>query len=418
MSQHAAEAQDTPEQHAFRLRARTYMAEHLPPRLAEEAPWVWDRPELVLKDRRIQKLLFDGGLAGLTVPVVYGGQGLDPSYEAIFLQEALPYRLAWALGNSFNVVLPTLLKHASEGLKRRYVPRLLSGEDLWCQLLSEPSGGSDLAGLITRATRTEGGWLLNGSKVWTTGGHFADMAICLARTDPEAPKHAGLTLFLVNMHAPGMTVRPLRLIEGSEDFCQEFLDDVFVAEDHVVGEVNGGWTVAKTAMANEHAAMGRGWHAGYRSGETTNELAPPEDLLDLAKGRPGDAHVRQLFGEAWVLDAVQLLTTRRIETGIRAGVLPAQSGHISKVMSAKAGARRTAIVSELAGVHGIAARPREEGLSAGMNRVIRHAIGGGTTEMSGNTIGERLLGLPPEPLPDRNIPFSQLAKNAAPKRGG
>jgi alkylation response protein AidB-like acyl-CoA dehydrogenase len=417
MSEPATEVRDTPEQHAFRLRARAYMAEHLPPRLAEDSPWVWDRPDLVEKDRRVQKLLFDGGLAGITVPREYGGQGLDPSYEAIFLQEALPYRLAWALGVSFNVVLPTLLKCASEALKRRYVPAILRGEHLWCQLLSEPSGGSDLAGLITRAVRTDGGWRLTGSKVWTTGGHFADMAICLARTDPSLPKHAGLTMFLVDMRAPGMTVRRLRLIDGGEDFCQEFLDEVFVPEDHVVGEVNGGWTVAKTAMANEHAAMGRGWHIGYRTGETANELVLSRDVVELAKDRTQDPLVRQLIGEAWMLDAAQLLTTRRVERGVRSGALPPQAGHFSKLMSARCGRRRSAIVLELAGACGVAARPGEASLDAGMKRVTSHAIGGGTAEMTCNTIAERLLGLPREVSAESELPFKDLAKNAPPIRG-
>jgi alkylation response protein AidB-like acyl-CoA dehydrogenase len=417
MSVQSAEAQDTPDLHAFRLRARAYMAQHLPPRLAEELPWVWDSPELVKKDRRVQRLLFDGDLAGLTVPQAYGGQGLDASFEAIFLQEALPYRLPWALGVPFNVVLPTLLKCASEPLKQRYIPPILRGEDLWCQLLSEPSGGSDLAGLITRAVPTEGGWLLNGSKVWTTGGHYAEMGLCLARTDIDVPKHAGLSMFLVNMHAPGMTVRPLRLIDGGEDFCQEFLDDVFVPADHLVGEVNGGWAVAKTAMANEHAAMGRGWHIGYRSGETASELTLPPQLAELAVGRGHDPVARQLIGEAWVLDAVQLLTTRRCEQGVRTGVLPGQAGAIPKLMSARCGSRRTAIVSQLMGAHGVAARPGEAGVDAGLSRVTSHAIGGGTAEMSSNTIAEGWLGLPREPSPDRDLPFKDLAKNAPSTRG-
>ncbi len=169
-------------------------------------------------------------------------------------------------GNAINVALPTLLAHGSEYLKREFIPRILNGEHIWAQLLSEPSGGSDLAGVLTRATQDGETWVINGAKIWTTAGNHCDYALCLARTDPEKPKHAGLTMFVVPMHSPGMTVRPLRRLDGEADFCQEFIDDVSVPAVNVIGAVNDGWRVATTLMMNERTAIGRGWSPGRPAG--------------------------------------------------------------------------------------------------------------------------------------------------------
>ena len=169
-------------------------------------------------------------------------------------------------------------------MKRQFIPRILNGDHIWCQFLSEPSGGSDLAGLLTRAELDGDTWRINGAKIWTTGGNYSDCAICLARTDPDVPKHAGITVFIVPMDTPGITVLPLRLTDGTADFCQEYLDDVVIPADYVIGEVHDGWRVATTLMMNERAAIGRGWSLAGRKGE--NEDAGIEldgDLLDLAR---------------------------------------------------------------------------------------------------------------------------------------
>jgi alkylation response protein AidB-like acyl-CoA dehydrogenase len=411
-----SEHSDTPEQNAFRLKARAWMAVHLPPRIPDEAILDWDDAELVAKDRRIQRALWDGDLAGVTVPKAYGGLGLEPRFEQIFLEEAQPYRLAWAFGNAFNVVLPTLLAHGGEAIKKRYIPAMLRGDEIWCQLLSEPSGGSDLAGLLTRATRKDDHWLLNGSKVWTTGGNGSDMAICLARTDPDVPKHAGLTMFVVNMKSPGMTITPLKLIDGGGDFCQEYFDDIVLGDDQIIGEVNGGWAVATTHLVSERSAVGRGWHIGLGRAATAEHLELSTGVADLIRGvgRAKDPHARQLVGEAWVLEAVGALTNRRIGAGLRSGAISGHAAAIPKLMSGKVGARRTALLSELVGPQGVAALPGAGGPRLGMLRVTSHNIGGGTAEMQSNAVAERLLGLPRDPSFDRDRPFSQLRHNTAP----
>jgi len=373
----------------------------------------WENEALVARDRDIQRMLWDGGLAGVTIPKAYGGLGLDQRYEDILWEEAEPYRLPWHFGNAFVVVLPTLLKHASEYLKTRYIPAMLKGEHIWCQLLSEPSGGSDLAGLLTKAEKHGDNWVLNGSKVWTTGGSGSDYGICLARTDPAVPKHAGLTMFVVDMHAPGMTVKPLKLLIGGSDFCQEFLDDVEVPDDHVVGEVNGGWTVATSHLAHEREGMARGWHIGLTPAaeQPYLQLSPAYAERARALGIAGDAHARQLIGQAYVLDAVATLTTRRISAGIKAGTLAPAAGAVSSLMTARADIRRTALLSELTGPAGVAVQSGGDGPEQGMQRVSTHRIGGGTLEMQLNGVAERHLGLPRESSFDRELPFNQLKHN-------
>jgi alkylation response protein AidB-like acyl-CoA dehydrogenase len=409
---------DTDEERAFRLRARQYMGGRLPPRVPGEPANAFENVELVARDKRIQRMLWDGDLAGITVPREYGGQGLDQRFEAIFFEEAEPYRLAWHFGNAFNIVLPVLLAHGTEAQKRKYIPGMLSGEQMWCQLLSEPSGGSDLAGLLTRAERRDGQWALNGSKVWTSGGHVSDMGLCLARTDPTVRKHAGLTMFLVDMHAPGMTIHPIRLVRGGSDFCQEFLDDVAVPDEDVVGAVNDGWKVANTQLAAERAGMAKGWHPGLRPAAAAEHIQLSRSYVERARalGLATDPAARQLVGEAFVIDAVYNLTAQRISKGLRNKVLPDTAGTISSLLVARTDVRRTALLSALAGPAGVAALPGEEPI-VGLARVTTHRIGGGTQEMQLNLVAERHLGLPREPGFDRDMPFNQMRHNAVPTKG-
>lgn len=407
------EALDTPEENAFRLKARQWMAGRLPPRVHGEPANAFEDAALVQRDKAIQRMLWDGGLAGITVPTLYGGQGLSQRFEDIFLEEAEPYRLPWHFGNAFNIVLPVLLVHGTEDQKQRHIPGMLRGDVMWCQLLSEPSGGSDLAGLLTRAEKRGDKWVLNGSKVWTSGGQVSEMGLCLARTDPTVRKHAGLTAFLVDMHAPGVTVNPIRLVHGGSDFAQEFLDDVEVSDAERVGEVNDGWTVAGTQLASERAGMAKGWHVGLRQAAASEHIELSPRYADLARqlGRAQDPLARQLAGEAWVNDEVYNLLAKRIGTGMRNGRLPPTTGMVSSLLVARTDARRTALLSALAGPAGIAGGDGMPGPGVGISRVTTHRIGGGTLEMQLNLVAERHLGLPREPGDDRTMPFNQIKHN-------
>jgi alkylation response protein AidB-like acyl-CoA dehydrogenase len=402
----------------FRAKVRSWLAAHVPLKTPEERFLQWT-DEAVARDRAIQRSLWEGGITGITVPVAYGGLGLSQAHQEAFRDEAADYRMPEVFGNAFNVVLPTLLVYGSEEIKHRLIPKILNGDVIWAQFLSEPSGGSDLAGLLTRAEPDGDTWRINGAKIWTTGGHYSDYAICLARTNPDVPKHAGLTMFAVPMTTPGITVVPLKLIDGSVDFCQEYLDNVVIPADNVIGEVDNGWRVATTLMVNERTAVGRGWSLGARRSETEDKgIELDGTLAELARhlGRLGDPHIRTLVGEAWVLQVVQGQTVKRVSSAMASGALPGYAAALLKGMSGLTGPRLGEIELEVAGTGAVAWKPGQP-TRAGVHRLSSHGIGGGTTEMQRNAIAERLLGLPREPSNDREVPFSQLRQNSTPRRG-
>ena len=409
-SEHA----DTEEQRAFRLRAREWMKGRMPPRIPGQHPNPFGDLETCKLDRATQRTLWEGNLAGITLPREYGGLGLGQRFEEIFWEEAQPYRLPWTFGNSFNIVVPVLLAHGSEAQKKKYIPATLKSEIFWCQLLSEPSGGSDLAGVLTRAERRDGRWLLNGGKIWTTGGHVSDMGLCLARTDPTVRKHAGLTMFLVDLHHPGVTLQRIKLITGESEFCQEFFDDVEVPDEDVVGAVNDGWNVAQAQLAAERAGMARGWHGGFQAAEVSEQIELTPEYIETARGLglAEDPFARQQVGEAFVLDAVYHLTLRRVAAGTSNGRLPQTAGMVASLLAARTNVRRTELLSALTGPAGVASLPDAPGADAGMQRVTMHRIGGGTQETQRNLVSERHLGLPREPAFDRDLPFNQLKTNA------
>lgn len=410
-----SEDRDTDEERAFRLRAREWMRGKLPPRVVGQPFMDWDDKGLIATDRKTQKILWDGGLAGITVPKEYGGLGLTRRHETVFGEEAMPYRLAWHLGNNYNIVIPVFLGHASEEQKQHYIPKMLNGEHIWAQMTSEPSGGSDLFGLITRAEKRGDKWYLNGSKIWTTGGEDSDIGLCLARTDPSLPKHQGLTMFIVDMHQPGMTVRPLTLVNGTRDFCQEFLDDVEVPLENVVGEVNGGWAVASTQLASERAATSRGWFIGAGASLPREQIEIPTAPVKFVQelGLAETQRARQIVGEVIALQALRELVAQRAGKGIDAGTLPPTTGGVASLANSTLNQRASELMSELAGPCGVTGPADGGEPEQGIDRVWLFRIGGGTAEMLRNTISERHLGLPREPLPGKDVPFNQLRTNAA-----
>jgi alkylation response protein AidB-like acyl-CoA dehydrogenase len=401
----------------FRAQVRDWLAAHVPLKQPGERFLQWDDAG-VARDRAIQKSLWEGGITGVKVPIEYGGLGLSAAHEQAFREEAADYRMPENFGNAFNVVLPTMLAHASEDLKKKFIPQILNGDHIWCQFLSEPSGGSDLAGVLTRAVRDGDTWVLNGAKIWTTGGHQSDYAICLARTNLEVPKHAGLTMFIVPVKSKGLTVVPLKLTDGTADFCQEYIDNVSVPGDYVIGDVDYGWQVATTLMMNERTALGRGWSLGGRQGESEDRgIELNLELLELARdsGRSRDPHVRALIGESWVLNAVQFQTVKRVSAAIKSGELPGPAAALLRGMSGAIGVRLGEIAAEIAGARA-AAWPANDTSRWGYHRLSSHAIGGGTIEMQRNAIAERLLGLPRDPGSDRELPFKQLRQNTSPAK--
>jgi alkylation response protein AidB-like acyl-CoA dehydrogenase len=400
---------DTPDEAAYRARVRALLAEHADDLVhldaGEEAA---DPREQEQALRRTQRVLADAGLVGVAWAAEHGGQGGSLAQQAIIGQELARAKVP-SLINHIGIGMcgPTVIAHGTPDQHERYLARLLRADDVWCQLFSEPASGSDLAALRTTAVRDGDDWVVNGQKVWTTLAHVADYGILLTRTDPDRPKHAGLTMFVVDMHAPGVTVRPLRQMGGQSDFNEVFFDDVRIPDSERLGEPGEGWRVALTTLLNERVAVGGG---GNDLGLSVESLA----RLAAAKlpGLPADRRVlaRQAVGRAAVAALANRYTGYRRLTAISQGGLPgpeASAGKLAGTAAAKlvadAGVRLLgddAVFSAGPGDDDAGRWQRNQAWLPGI------AIAGGTDEVLRNIIGERVLGLPPEPREDKHRPFN------------
>jgi alkylation response protein AidB-like acyl-CoA dehydrogenase len=384
---------DTAEEAAFRAAAREWLTANAKP-LTGRAPIRPDEAEHVRACKAWQRTLSEGGWAGITWPVEYGGRGASPIQAAIFNQEQSRFDVAtgvFAVG--IGMVGPTLIAHGTPEQKRRYLDPLLRGEEVWCQLFSEPGAGSDLAGLNTRAVRDGDEWVVNGQKVWTSGAQHSDFGVLLARTDPARPKHRGITYFVVDMRTSGIDVRPLRQITGAAHFNEVFLTDVRIPAANIVGEVDGGWGPALTTMANERNLIGGG------TGVSFADLAGLAAATDTA----GDPIRRQELAAAYTRWELLRFLGYRIQTALSQGRAPGPESSILKLLYSQHLARTGDLVMGLQG------RAEGEGfwdlyfLNQWASR-----IGGGTDQIQRNIIGERVLGLPAEPRDDKHVPFNQL----------
>ncbi|MEQ6900374.1 acyl-CoA dehydrogenase family protein [Nocardioides sp. YIM 152588] len=400
---------------SFRLRARAWLAENMPridPEAAaaegedDDADW--------LRNRELQKKLYAGGFAGICYPKEYGGLGLTGEHQAAFTEEADGYEMPLRLNTpTFSICAPVILDLGTEEQKQKYIRGAISGEIVLVQFLSEPKGGSDLAGVITRAERDGDTWVLNGQKIWSTSAYAGDYALCLARTDWDAPKHRGLTMFIVPIHHEGVTLRRIRMVAGASDFCEEFFDDVVLPADSVVGQVNDGWTVASRQLVYERTAMGGA--SPYTSGRRLrtpdkNRRTPAELAADL--GRADDPVVQDLVGRWRTYDRVQHHLSRRVVQGIAAGTHPGPAASIMRLFHAEASwvERDVAVAiagSQIVGVGGEQQRPLQMQASEFLMRQGA-SLGGGSTEMARNLISERVLGMPREYAADRDVPFNEV----------
>jgi alkylation response protein AidB-like acyl-CoA dehydrogenase len=401
----------------FRMRARSWLAENMPP--VPDDTDVRQRAERRIHERALQRKLYDGGFAGICWPAEYGGLGLPFEYQRVFSEESLPYDMPFSLNvPTFGILAATLLDYGTHEQKLRHIPAILKGEELWVQFLSEPSGGSDLAGCLTRAERDGDVFIMNGSKIWSSGAMESDYAMCLARTNWDVPKHSGLTMFIMKIHQPGVTVEQIRQVDGSMEFCQEFFDDVAIPASDVVGAVDDGWTVASRLLLHERAAVGGG--SIYTSGRSVGH--GPDDEEDVISqlvrnaGREHDGVARQLLGEARTRQLIGAALIDRVTQGISSGALPPTSGALIKLFAATNVMRRAEIGLELAG-EGAAAWPAGEQTPG---RIISEmslwrqslSLGGGSNEIQRNIISERVLGMPREYAGDRDVPYRDV------KRGG
>jgi alkylation response protein AidB-like acyl-CoA dehydrogenase len=401
----------------YRRAAREWLAKNMSRRRGPTQDHEVDHytPEVMATNRALQRQLFEAGYAGISWPKEYGGQGLSTAYESAFLDEAADFVLPdfGALTiTTFYVCVPTMLTYAAPEFLRRFVPKVLAGEQLVCQFFSEPSSGSDLAGARTRATRDGEQWIVNGQKIWSTFAHLADSGMCLARTDWDVPKHKGLTWFLVPCDAPGVTIRPIKQLNEAAEFCEEFFDDVVVPDADRLCEVNEGWGVTQTMFVFERGAGRPGDGEAF---EGPGEMVP--DLVELARGsgRLGDPIVRQKLARAHTTDFVASALGARIAEMGRLGRLNPGMASYVKLFRGTYGPLRACLAVEIGGIGALtwdSADPNGAEVALSYLRARGASIAGGTNETQRNVIGERALGLPREPSFDTQKPFAEVLRDA------
>jgi alkylation response protein AidB-like acyl-CoA dehydrogenase len=396
----------------FRARARAWLADNMP-RIDPASPPVANRDDerAWQRARELQKRLYKGGFAGICFPREYGGLGLDYEYQKAFDEESINYEMPLILNTpTFTICCATLLDTGSEQQKKQHIGAALRGDEVLVQLLSEPSGGSDLAGVLTRAERRGDRWVINGAKTWSTSAFAADYGLCLARTDWDVPKHEGLTMFLVPIAHPGITLRRITQLNGSTEFCEEFLDNVDVGDDAVVGEVNNGWTVASRQLYHERRAVGQSSEFASGTGSEGGR-STPVDFVALARktGQGDNERVREMAGRVLVHRVVSDQLSEHVYRSVRDGSLPPAGGTLIRLFHADTVTLDMDTALAIAGTRGVVGA-EGDGLEHGLRYLSRQtvAIGGGTTEMARNVIGERVLGFPREYAADRGVPFKQV----------
>jgi alkylation response protein AidB-like acyl-CoA dehydrogenase len=407
----------------FRLRARAWIKANLGP----IQPWDLDQNcendeeelKAVARDRALQRKLFDGGFAGICFPREYGGQGLTPEHNRAFNEELTGHEYPSRFSvPTFSPCATVLLEFGTPEQKAKHISAILKGDEFWAQMLSEPGGGSDVAGATTTAARDGNDWILKGSKVWTSRAWWHDGGIVLARTNWDVPKHQGLTVFLVPLQQPGVEIRRIERLNGESEACEEFFSDVRVPDSDRMGEIDGGWTVGTRWMYHERV----GHNSPYVTRpvglvRSAGEGTSPVSIARKA-GRLDDPTAQNLIGEARALSIVTHELQRRLAAAAAPGQGNTDSSAIDRLFRGVASARQRTIAFELAGADA-AAWTEEEELQTGapgMDFLMRQvgSIGGGTTEIARNVISERVLGMPREPSSDKGVPFRDVPRG--PKR--
>ena len=394
---------DTPEEARFREEAASWLAENAP---TDET----FRALTPLQQAKVwQKRKYDAGWACLGWAPEFGGRGASAIEEVIWRQEESQYDLPanfFLIGQ--GMIGPTLMAWGSDEDKARFLPPLASGEEVWCQLFSEPAGGSDLAALRTRAEPDGDSWVINGQKIWTSGAHYSDYGVIVVRTDPTVPKHKGLSYFYVDMKAQGVEVKPIKQLTGDSDFNEVYFTDVRVSDSQRLGEVGQGWQVSLTTLMNERAAIG----GGFGQMDVSLAMSVAEEVeID---GRPAleDSAVRARIANWYVQEAGLKYTGYRSLTALSRGALPGPENSIGKLVGAPKMQAMSSYLMDLLGASGAIA---DESLAAKAGIIQRAYMGapglriaGGTDEIMANIIAERVLGLPQEPRLDKGIPFNEV----------
>ncbi len=390
---------DTPAEAALRADARVWLEAHAVPRGSPEdfsagffTPGL-EPAEYVKRCRWWQGQLWEAGWAGVTIPREFGGRGGRPIEATIFAQEQARYGVSVGVfAVAHGMVAPTLLTHGTDEQRRRYLPAMLDGSELWCQLFSEPGAGSDLASLTTGAERDGDEFVVNGQKVWTSNAQFSEWGILLARTHPAGEsRHAGISYLVLDMATPGIDIRPLRQLNGEAHFNEVFLTDVRVPVENAVGEIDGGWKVAVTTLSNERVAIAGG-----------SGMSDPARLLLLARdsGVTADPGFRQRLADVHTRNEVIRYLRYRTQTALSHGRRPGPEASVMKLLYADYVKRLADLALSVEGAFGMLEHPSAPAEGVWQQKffnAVQASIGGGTDQIQRNILGERVLGLPREP---------------------
>jgi len=399
---------DTPEEAAFRTEVIAFLEANATRKAGRVIDAEPADAAYLQKARDWQATKAKSGFAGITWPRRWGGRGGTPMQQVIYGQEEAKFNLPRGVFEiGLGMCLPTLMAYAAKEIAERYVGPALRGEEIWCQLFSEPAAGSDVAGLRTRAIRDGDDWVINGQKIWTSGAHFAEYGLLLTRTDPTVPKHAGLTMFFLDMKSPGVEVRRIKQISGTSNFNEVFFTDVRIPDSQRLGEIGAGWKVALTTLMHERLAVGT--------------LGGPDfqDVLELARtietnGKPAlqDAALRERLAD-WYIESKGLEYTKfRTITALSRGQMPGPESSIYKVVSATKLQEIANYALDLMDSAGLISDPETAPMRAMFQQALLYSpggrIAGGTDEILRNIIAERVLGLPGDIRVDRDRPFNQV----------
>ena len=393
---------DTPDEAAFRREARAWLAANVPSK--EELEGL----DEVAAAKLWQMRKYEAGWACIRWPAEYGGRGASAIDQVIWNQEEASVRTpasVFIIGQ--GMAAPTLMAWATEEQKRKHLPPLASGEHIWCQLFSEPSGGSDLAALRTRAVKDGDEWVVNGQKVWTSGAHFSDYGMLIVRTNPELSKHKGLTYFFVDMKSPGIETKPIRQISGESNFNEVYFTDLRIPDAQRLGAVGQGWQVAITTLMNERAALASDAGLGFKQ---VYELAQRLDI----DGRPAieDRSVRARLADWYVQEAGLRFTGYRSMSALSRGELPGPEESIGKYVVASKMQDMSSFAIDLLEMSGVVSDPQLAWRSGVVQEMFMRTPGmrlaGGTDEIMLNILAERVLGMPQDVRVDKGIPFSQV----------
>jgi alkylation response protein AidB-like acyl-CoA dehydrogenase len=402
--------EDTPEEARFRAEVRAFLEAHAagrPPGTAEGYRSSQTAPGALERAKAWQAKKYQAGFAGIAWPKEWGGRGGSPIEQVIYDQE----ERAFAVPRGFfeiglGMCIPTLCQWGTPAQRARFAPAALKGEEIWCQLFSEPAAGSDLAGLRMRAERHGEEWIVNGQKIWTSGAHYADWAIVVARSDPALPKHKGLTFFFLAMTSRGIDVRPIKQISGQSHFNEVFFSDVRIPDAQRLGPVGAGWKVALTTLMNERLAV------GDAPGPDFAEIFALARSITLGRGRAiDDPAVRHKLAD-WYVKAQGLKYTKfRTMTALSRGQTPGPEASIGKLVSASKLQEIASFGLDLLGMAGVIddqAMPAAAVFQQALLYAPGLRIAGGSDEILRNIIAERVLGLPAEPRLDKDLPFDRL----------